>query len=184
LVDILWVGWSVGFFTLAGRTARGRTIYALTLVIRYLREVKEGALFSVFAQIFELDVKRLRVWFEMQHGALGYALATSEQLIACVDQGGEKPRIAAGPPQVKAAFDAIVTGQPELPAPEQAAMGISLRRRAAPEGMGAGHEKPPARRSLSPAPTARPHPCAMMSRPVGSRGCVSFSLWRNSEMVW
>ena len=113
---------------LAGRAASGRTIYTLALVIRYLREVKAGEAFRVFVQILELDAKRVRFWLEMRHGAEGHALATSEQLIACVDQSGAAPRIASFMPEMKAALDAIVASQAGLDVPEQAGKGISLRR--------------------------------------------------------
>ena len=110
----------------AGRAASGRTIYTLALVIRYLREAKAGVAFSVYLQILELDAKRLRLWLEMQSG--GHVLATSEQLIACVDQSGGAPRIASFLPDMRAALEAIVAGQAGLAAPEQAGKGISLRR--------------------------------------------------------
>ena len=110
----------------AGRKASGRTIYTLALVIRYLREAKAGEAFSVFLQILELDAKRVRMWLEMRSGE--NALATSEQLIACVDQSGATPRIASFLPEMKAALDAIVAGQDGLAAPEQAGKGISMRR--------------------------------------------------------
>ena len=112
----------------AGRKASGRTIYTLALVIRYLREVKAGAAFSVFVQILELDAKRARFWLEMRHGAENHALATSEQLIACVDQSGGAPRIASFTPAMQASLHAIAAGQAGMALPEQAGKGISLRR--------------------------------------------------------
>jgi acyl-CoA thioester hydrolase len=112
----------------AGRKASGRTIYTLALVIRYLREVRAGEGFAVFVQLLEHDAKRIRFWLEMRHGAEGHVLATSEQLIACVDQSGEKPRIANFLPEMRAALDAIVAGQAGLAAPEQVGKGISLKR--------------------------------------------------------
>ena len=62
----------------------------------------------------------------MQSG--GNVLATSEQLIACVDQSGGAPRIASFLPDMRAALEAIVAGQAGLAAPEMAGRGISLRR--------------------------------------------------------
>ena len=112
----------------AGRALSGRTIYTLALVIRYLREVKAGEGFAVYVQILEHDARRMRFWLEMRHGAQGHVLATSEQLIACVDQSGAVPRIASFLPQMQAALAAIVAGQAGLVVPEQAGKGISLRR--------------------------------------------------------
>ena len=112
----------------AGRAASGRTIYTLALVIRYLREVKAGESLAVYVQILEHDAKRMRFWLEMRHAADEHVLATSEQLIACVDQNGAVPRIASFLPHMQAALAAIVAGQAGLAMPEQAGKGISLRR--------------------------------------------------------
>ena len=112
----------------AGRAASGRTIYTLAVVIRYLREIREGEAFRVCGQIIERDAKRLRLWLEMRHAGVGHLLATSEQLIACVDQSGERPRIASFSPAMQEALDAIAGEQAGLPVPVEAGKGISMRR--------------------------------------------------------
>ena len=112
----------------AGRAASGRTIYTLAVVIRYLREIGEGENIRVFGQILERDAKRLRLWLEMRHAAGGHVLATSEQLIACVDKSGERPRIASFLPPMQEALAEIAREQAGLAVPQEAGKGITLQR--------------------------------------------------------
>src|SRR3954465_15946213 len=46
----------------AGREATGHTIYTPALLIRYVKEVKQGEPMLCEAQLLESDAKRLRVW--------------------------------------------------------------------------------------------------------------------------
>src|SRR6476469_3316347 len=74
----------------AGREATGHTIYTLALLIRYVKEVKEGEPMLCEGQLLESDAKRLRVWLTLRHAASGDVLATSEQLLLSIDVSGPK----------------------------------------------------------------------------------------------
>jgi acyl-CoA thioester hydrolase len=110
-----------------GRERSSRTIYTTMLAIHYHREVTEGEALAVNARILEYDAKRLRIWFEMRNAA-GATVATSEQVYLCIDQSGEKPRAAAFLPEQQAAITALAAATADLPWPDAAGRGISLKR--------------------------------------------------------
>jgi len=110
----------------AYRKATGFTIYTLSMQIRYLQEVKLGEPISTFCQILEHDSKRIRVWLSMRHTEQGTELATSEQLLLCVDQSG--PKAANFPSEIAARLAAIGDAHASLPIPEDAGKGIRLKR--------------------------------------------------------
>ena len=110
-----------------GRNRTSRTIYTTTLTIHYHQEVSEGEVLTVQARVLEYDAKRLRIWFEMRN-AEGSVVATSEQVYLCIDQSGEKPRAAAFLPEQQATIAALAATTADLPWPEAAGRGISLKR--------------------------------------------------------
>lgn len=110
----------------AGRKATNHTIYTLAMQMRYHHEVKEGAAIKVSGQIIEMDLKRLRL-YEFMHDAEGTLLATSEQLLASVDQSG--PKIAAFPDAVLTRLQALYAEHQALPIPDDAGQGIALKRK-------------------------------------------------------
>lgn len=110
----------------AGRKATNHTIYTLAMQIRYHHEVKEGATLKVSGQIIEMDLKRIRL-YEFMHDANGTLLATSEQLLASVDQSG--PKISAFPDAIFAKLQAIYSEHQALPLPSDAGQGIALKRK-------------------------------------------------------
>lgn len=110
----------------AGRKATNHTIYTLAMQVRYHHEVKEGAALKVSGQIIEMDLKRLRL-YEFMHDEEGTLLATSEQLLASVDQAG--PKIAPFPDTVLAKLQAIYAEHQTLPLPDDAGQGIALKRK-------------------------------------------------------
>lgn len=130
-----------GFFALCGldddtRADLGRTIYTLSLMIHYQREAKLGEDLVVHAQVLEHDEKRVRLWLEMRRVGAGGAveeepLAVSEQLVACVDQSGGAPRVAAFPPTVLDQLASFGRDHAALPVDPRAGQGIALKRRRA-----------------------------------------------------
>lgn len=110
----------------AGRKATNHTIYTLAMQIRYHHEVKEGAAIKVSGQIIEMDLKRIRL-YEFMHDSEGTLLATSEQLLASVDQVG--PKIAPFPDAVLANLQTLYTAHQTLPMPDDAGLGIALKRK-------------------------------------------------------
>ncbi len=110
----------------SGRRETGHTLYTLTMIIRYLRETKKGDPLAVSAQVLEHDAKKIRLWLVMTDPQTGSALATSEQLLLCVDQGSG--RGAPFPPASGAALDRIAASHAALPIPADAGKGIALRR--------------------------------------------------------
>jgi acyl-CoA thioester hydrolase len=106
-----------------------RTIYTLALVIRFVAEAKLGERIAITLQLLERDEKRLKFWMEARRVGDNALLATSEQVLMCVDQGGERPHAAAFPPEVEARLEATARAHAELPAPAEAGQGLTLRRR-------------------------------------------------------
>ena len=111
----------------AGRVSTNHTLFTLAIQMRYHHEVKEGEPLKVSGQIIEIDAKRIRLYQWLRHGTNDTLLATCEQLLASVDQSG--PKIAAFPESVGEKLRAMATEHAELPVPEDAGQGISLRRR-------------------------------------------------------
>ncbi|GAC1557849.1 MAG: thioesterase family protein [Beijerinckiaceae bacterium] len=110
-----------------GRERSSRTIYTLTLTVHYHHEVTLGDRLAVTGRFLEHDKKRIRVWLEMTR-AEGTLAATSEQILLCVDQSGEKPRAASFPPLQLAAIASMSAATAHVPWPQAAGRGISLKR--------------------------------------------------------
>ncbi len=113
----------------AGRAQWRRTIYTLAALIHYLAETRLGEPLVVFGQLLEMDEKRYRIWMEMRDPRDDRLLAVAEHLIACVDQSGDAPRIAAFPDSVLAAMRAIAAAHAGLPVDPRAGRGVALKRR-------------------------------------------------------
>jgi acyl-CoA thioester hydrolase len=111
----------------AGRAATGHTIYTAALMIRYVREVKQGEPLDVDVQVLESDAKRLRVWLTMRHGGGGHVVSTSEQLLLSIDASG--PRTSPWPESVGQAVAALTASHAEMAVPPEAGQGIALKRR-------------------------------------------------------
>ena len=111
------------------RAATKRSIFTLALVVRFIAEAKRGELLSISVQMLECDKKRLRFWLEARKS--GEPIATSEQVLTCVDLSGERPRAAEFPPEVAARLEALAKDHAELPTPLEAGQGLTLRRRSA-----------------------------------------------------
>ena len=112
-----------------GREATGRTIYTLSLIIRYVAEAKRGERLNLTLQVLETDRKRMRVWMEARRASDDALVSTSEQVFMCVDRTGERPRAADFPPDVAAKLEAVAAAHAELDAPLEAGQGLALRRR-------------------------------------------------------
>jgi acyl-CoA thioester hydrolase len=113
----------------AGRAATGHTLYTVQVMIRYLHEAAEGAPLVLRGRILESDEKRLRVWAEMHNAASGTLLATTEQLLLCVDQSGPSPRSARWPEPFAAKLKVLAAEHAALPIPPEAGEGIRLKRK-------------------------------------------------------
>ena len=111
------------------RQATKRSIFTLALVIRFIAEAKRGDLLSVSAQLLECDKKRMRFWLEARNG--GAPIATSEQVLTCVDLSGARPRAAEFPAKVAAKLEDLARDHAELPTPMEAGQGLTLKRRSA-----------------------------------------------------
>jgi len=112
----------------AGRAATGHTLYTVQMMIRYLEEAAEGTPLLLSGRILEADDKRLRVWAEMHNGTSGSLLATTEQLLLCVDQSGPSPRAARWPEPVAGRLNALAAEHATLRLPAGAGDGIRLKR--------------------------------------------------------
>ena len=111
----------------AGRIRHGQTIYTLSALILFLREVRAEARLHVAGRILEHDGKRLRLWLELSAGAT--LAATGEQLLLCVRQSDGGARAVDFAPEVAARIGAMALSGAHLPLPEQAGRGIALGRK-------------------------------------------------------
>ena len=111
------------------RAATKRSIFTLALVIRFIAEAKFGERLSISVQLLEIDKKRMRFWLEARKD--DGLIATSEQVLTCVDLSGEKPRAAEFPPDVAARLEALARDHEALPTPMEAGQGLTLKRRSA-----------------------------------------------------
>src|SRR5271170_7884830 len=96
------------------RDATKRSIFTLALLIRFISEARLGDALAVSLQVLECDAKRLRFWLEARRAADGEPVATSEQVLTCVDLAGEKARAAEFPPAVAAKLDSLAREHAEL----------------------------------------------------------------------
>ncbi|MBV8564942.1 MAG: thioesterase family protein [Methylobacteriaceae bacterium] len=111
------------------RKATRLTIYTLQLMIHYFKEAKIGDMLAVTGHLLEHDAKRFRIFARMSLGSTGPLLATSEQVLICVDQSGETPKSSPFPSRTGAALEAILTVHARLPLPPEAGRGVALRPR-------------------------------------------------------
>ncbi len=112
----------------AGRESTGHTVYTVQVMIRYLNEAAENAPLVLTGRILEADDKRLRAWAEMHNASSGTLLATTEQLLLCVDQSGPAPRAARWPEPFAERLKALAAEHAALPVPAGAGEGIRLKR--------------------------------------------------------
>ncbi|HYC26042.1 MAG TPA: thioesterase family protein [Roseiarcus sp.] len=115
----------------AERQKTQRSIFTLALVIRFVAEAKLGDRLALLVQVLECDRKRLRFWLEARRTSDGAPVATSEQVLTCVDLSGERPRAAEFPAAVAEKLEALAREHAELPTPLEAGQGLTLRRRSA-----------------------------------------------------
>jgi len=115
----------------AERQKTQRSIFTLALVIRFVAEAKLGDRLALLVQVLECDRKRLRFWLEARRTFDGAPVATSEQVLTCVDLSGERPRAAEFPAAVAEKLEALAREHAELPTPLEAGQGLTLRRRSA-----------------------------------------------------
>ena len=111
------------------RKATRLTIYTLQLMIHYFKEAKVGESLAVTGHLLEHDAKRFRIFARMSLGSAGPLLATSEQVLICVDQSGEAPKSSPFPAKTAAMLEAIRAVHARLPLPPDAGRGIALRPR-------------------------------------------------------
>jgi len=115
-------------FSSQERARTGRTIYTLSMLIRFVAEAKLGDNIVLNLHLLERDSKRIRIWQEARRPS-GTLLATCEQVLMCVDQTGAKPRAAEFPVEAGDRLIAIAEDQESLPTPLEAGQGLLLRRR-------------------------------------------------------
>ncbi len=112
----------------AGRAVTGHTIYTISMMIRYVHEATENAPLVLTGRILEADGKRVRVWAEMHNASNGTLLATTEQLLLCVDQTGSSPRAAHWPEPFAENLKTLAAQHACLPMPKGAGEGIRLKK--------------------------------------------------------
>ncbi len=102
------------------------TLYTLTMTIHYRLEAKLDDPLDVVLQMLDVDAKKVHIWLEMHRGS--ESVATSEQLLVCVDQNLKPPRSAPLPAEVTVQLRALIAQQSHLPKPKMAGRGIAIRR--------------------------------------------------------
>jgi acyl-CoA thioester hydrolase len=123
-----------------GRASSRHTIYTVSTMIHYLHEAAENAPLVLTGRILESDDKRLRVWAEMHNASSATLLATTEQLLLCVDNSGPAPRAARWPEPFAGRLKALTAEHAALPIPASAGEGIRLKRGTDKDRMPQGRE--------------------------------------------
>ena len=110
------------------RAQTRHTIYTLETHVRFLREVKQGAVLKVDCQILELDRKRVRVFLTMQDVGRDILAATSEQMLMSIDQSGAEPKSAPWLEESAKVLEALAKLHAQLPLPDGAGRSIAIKR--------------------------------------------------------
>jgi acyl-CoA thioester hydrolase len=113
----------------SARDATGRSIFTLSLTIRFIAEAKLGDRLAINVQLLETDGKRMRYWMEAHRLADRTLVATTEQVLTCVDLTGDRPHSAQFPGEVAEKLVALARAHAELPPPNEAGVGLTLYRR-------------------------------------------------------
>ncbi len=108
------------------RSGRG-SMFALTLKVDYLREVRAGDPLRITTRMLDCDAKRIHYCQEMVQAAAGYVAARKEGLSIHVDLGTR--RSAPFPPDRMAAVRACLEAHAALPRPDWVGQRIGIRRR-------------------------------------------------------
>ena len=105
----------------------GAELVVLESHVNYLKEVRLGDPLRVTTQLLEVDDKRLRLFHTMTHATAGFVAATNEIKAIGFDLG--QRRIMSFRPATRARLQDIWLAHQELPQPDSAGQGISLKRR-------------------------------------------------------
>lgn len=103
------------------------SIFVLQNHVSYVNELKSGDPISVSFQLLDHDAKRFHYFLQMYHGQERYLAATAEQLAIHVSL--DSRRSATFPAEIAGSLAALASAHAQLPLPENAGAGISLRRR-------------------------------------------------------
>ncbi|MFN8829686.1 MAG: thioesterase family protein [Labrys sp. (in: a-proteobacteria)] len=110
------------------RQATRHTIYTLETHVRFIAEVKLGAMIRIVCDIVEWDRKRLRILLTMTDESRDRVAATSEQLLISIDQSGAEPRTAPWLPEVATAIEELAATAGQREWPDFVGRGIALKR--------------------------------------------------------
>ena len=108
------------------RTAAGRSHFAVEAHIRYLGEVKLGALVTVESRMLGADAKRLHHFHIMRDAETGAIAATFEALSLTVDMATRKAGSLA-PDDLQRALDAVAA-HANLPLPDGVGRAVAMKR--------------------------------------------------------
>lgn len=106
-----------------------KSTFALDTRIIYVRELVEGAVLEVTAQLVAYDAKRIHVCLALMHGEEGWLSALSEWVLVHVDLGAR--RSEAMPEQTMAKLQKIMAAHENLPRHEALMRPFGLARAAA-----------------------------------------------------
>ncbi len=108
------------------RAAAGRSHFAVEAHIRYLGEVKLGALVTVESRMLGADAKRLHHFHIMRNAETGAIAATFEALSLTVDMATRKAGSMA-PEDMQRALDAVAA-HAKLPLPDGVGRAVAMKR--------------------------------------------------------
>jgi acyl-CoA thioester hydrolase len=108
---------------------RRASTFAAECHILYKRELTEGNLVRVTAQLIDFDDKRLHYYLEMRHANEGWLAATSENLSLHVDM--VRRRVAPFPPDILANLALMKAAHSMMPLPTAIGRSIGIPKRAA-----------------------------------------------------
>jgi acyl-CoA thioester hydrolase len=101
-----------------------RSIFAVEVHIRYLRELQANDPVRVSVQLLDYDTKRLHCFQKLCHATEDWLSATSENMSLHVDL--ETKKTAAFPPEVAARLAQMKAAHATLPLPEGAGRRIAM----------------------------------------------------------
>jgi len=105
---------------------QGLGMFSLQSNITYFREVLEGEVVRVQAQLVDADTKKLHLYAGLYRKTSGELCATNERLLIHVDLASRKSRAFAPPIQQR--VDALLASHRSLPRPQSIGATIKIAR--------------------------------------------------------
>ncbi|WP_172368925.1 thioesterase family protein [Sporosarcina jiandibaonis] len=107
------------------REKHAYTIFTLETHLCYLQEANEGEELQVFAQLLDVDDKRIHIFFTMKNNS-GDIIATSEQMLMGIDT--KEGKAASFPSPISTTIEKLSQSDKQVTIPKQVGRTIGIRR--------------------------------------------------------